>query len=68
METGPHFIVSCDRQKKPGIEPVTPGLQGLRHNHCAIEASNNWFYNFYGKLLVLLSKPGFCHVFLGNLN
>ena len=28
METGPRFIVPSDGLEKPGIEPVTPGLQG----------------------------------------
>ena len=39
METGPRFKVPSERPKKPGIEPATPGLQGERHNHCAMEAS-----------------------------
>ena len=33
METGPRLKVSSDRLVKPGIEPVTPGLQGKRLNH-----------------------------------
>ena len=28
METGPLLNVSSDRLVKPGIKPVTPGLQG----------------------------------------
>ena len=28
MESGPQLKVSSDRLVKPGIEPVTPGLQG----------------------------------------
>ena len=28
METGPRLKVSSDRLQKPGIKPVTPGLQG----------------------------------------
>ena len=28
METAPQFIVPSDGLEKPGIEPVTPGLQG----------------------------------------
>ena len=28
METGPQLKVSFDRLVKPGIEPMTPGLQG----------------------------------------
>ena len=29
MEAGPRFIVPSDGLEKPGIEPATPGLQGL---------------------------------------
>ena len=29
METGPWLKVSSDRLMKPGIEPATPGLQGM---------------------------------------
>ena len=29
METGPRLKVPSDRLVKPGIEPATPGLQGL---------------------------------------
>ena len=28
METEPRYIDPSDRLDKPGIEPVTPGLQG----------------------------------------
>ena len=33
METGPQLKVTSDRLVKPGIEPVTPGLQGKRFIH-----------------------------------
>ena len=45
METGPRFKVPSDGLEKPGIEPVTPGLQGECHNHCTTEASTKaWPY------------------------
>ena len=33
METGPQLKVSSDRLKKPGIELVIPGLQGMWFIH-----------------------------------
>ena len=33
METGPRLKVSSDRLVKPGIEPVTCGLQGKQFIH-----------------------------------
>ena len=44
METGPRLKVSSDRLVKPGIEPVTPGLQGKRFIHYTTAAPNSDLY------------------------
>ena len=41
METGPRFKVSSDGLVKPGIEPVTPDLQGKRFIHYTTAAPIN---------------------------
>ena len=38
---GPRFRVSSERLEKPGIEPMTPGLEGEQLNHYTTEASQN---------------------------
>ena len=36
---GPRLRVSSERLEKPGIEPMTPGLEGEQLNHYGTEAS-----------------------------
>ena len=36
---GPQFRVSSKRPEKPGIEPMTPGLEDEQLNHYTTEAS-----------------------------
>ena len=49
METGPRLKVSSDRLVKPGIEPVTLGLQGecLIHNTTSTPTLSVSLFCFY---------------------
>ena len=59
METGPRLKVSFDRLVKPGIEPVTPGLQGKRFIHYTTAAPMSVYISCARTLHSLSSKHAF---------
>ena len=60
METGPQLKVSSDRLVKPGIDPLTPGLQGKGFIRYTTAAPKESGWNF--ETLTIILKT-FTHVY-----